>query len=237
MRLNLIITNLLLLLLTLSVAEFAFAYSRTDLAQGSLAYKSSNPIIHTVQEDESLWKIAKKFDVDFKKLAAINAIENPDLIFPGSKLIIKIQEDGSILVKNKEKALENSMPFNFRPRQVIAHVTLPDPNDVFAPPNPTVSYEVKEAVLKPVQKTLEKPLVFKTFEKFVRWLSSSLGYPSDMTQARGQANFDPPTSPTYLHSETLHVDTSSGKGSKLAVFIDNFSSHVTSTISPPPKSL
>ena len=65
MRLNLITANLLLLLLTLSVVEFAFAYSRTDLAQGSLAYKSSNPIIHTVQEDESLWKIAKKFDVDF----------------------------------------------------------------------------------------------------------------------------------------------------------------------------
>ena len=237
MRLNLITVNLLLLLLTLSVAEFAFAYSRTDLAQGSLAYKSSNPIIHTVQEDESLWKIAKKFDVDFKKLAAINAIEDPDLIFPGSKLIIKIQEDGSILVKNKEEALANSMPFNFTPRQVIAHVTLPDPNDVFAPPNPTVSYEVKEAVLKPVQKTLEKPLVFKTFEKFVRWLSSSLGYPSDMTQARGQASFDPPTSPTYLHSEILNVDVSKREGSDVASFLDSFSSHIVETASPPPKSL
>jgi len=225
------------LLMTLFITESAFAVSRTDFFQGSLNYKSSKPIIHTVQENESLWQIARNFDVDFRQLAKINGLNNPDMIFPGTKLIIKIQDDGSILVMEKEEIVAGILPFNYTPAKTIAHVSLPNKDDPFAPENPSVSYEVKAPVLKPVQQTVKETLVFKTFEKFVQWLSSSLGYPTDMTKARGQASFDPPTSPTYLNSESLHVDTSSGKESKLAVFIDNFSSHITSTTSPPPKSL
>ena len=137
----------------------------------------------------------------------------------------------------KEETVTGILPLNYTPAKTIVHVSLPNKDDPFAPENPTVSYEVKAPVLKPAEQTVKETLVFKTFEKFVQWLSSSLGYPTDMTKARGQASFDPPTSPTYLNSESLHVDTSSGKESKLAVFIDNFSSHITSTTSPPPKSL
>jgi len=180
-------------------------------------------------------KIIKKYGANFSQTIAINGIINPDLIIPGHK--IKLQTDGSILVMKKKEPVTGILPFNYTPTKFIAHVSLPNKDDPFAPENPSVSYEVKEAVLKPVEQTIQEALVFKTFEKFVQWLSSSLGYPTDMTKARGQASFDPPTSPTYLHSETLHVDTSSGKGSKLAAFLDNFSSHITSTTSPPPKSL
>ena len=226
-------TFLTFLLMPLFITEFSFANSRMEVFQGSLTYKPSNHIIHTVQKNESLWKIAKRFDVDFTKLVKSNGLDNPDRIFPGNKLIVKIQEDGSILVTHNQ--------FNYTPKQIIAHVTLPNKEDVFAPENPSVSYEVKEAVLEPVRQTLKEPLVFKTFEKFVRWLSSSLGYSSDMIQTRGQtrgqASFDPPTSPTYLHSNSLHVDATGGNGSELAAFLDNYSSHITSATSPPPKSL
>ena len=95
-------TFLTFLLMTLFIAESALAVSRTDFFQGSLNYKSSKPIIHTVQENESLWQIAREFDVDFRQLAIINGLNNPDMIFPGTKLIIKIQDDGSILVMEKE---------------------------------------------------------------------------------------------------------------------------------------
>ena len=228
---------LVYLLMTLFITESAFAVSRTDFFQGSVNYKSSKPIIHTVQENESLWQIARNFDVDFRQLAKINGLNNPDMIFPGTKLIIKIQDDGSILVMEKEEIVAGILPFNYTPAKTIAHVSLPNKDDPFAPENPSVSYEVKAPVLKPVQQTVKETLVFKTFEKFVQWLSSSLGYPTDMTQARGQASFDPPTSPPYLNSESLHADTASGKESELAAFLDNFSSHITSTTSPPPKSL
>ena len=228
---------LVYLLMTLFITESAFAVSRTDFFQGSVNYKSSKPIIHTVQENESLWQIARNFDVDFRQLAKINGLNNPDMIFPGTKLIIKIQDDGSILVMEKEEIVAGILPFNYTPAKTIDHVSLPSKDDPFAPENPSVSYEVTPPVLKPVQQSVKETLVFKTFEKFVQWLSSSLGYPTDMTKARGQASFDPPTSPTYLHSESLHADTASGKESELAAFLDNFSSHITSTTSPPPKSL
>tara|TARA_B100001750_G_scaffold224922_1_gene216403 strand:+ start:74 stop:769 length:696 start_codon:yes stop_codon:yes gene_type:complete len=224
-------TFLTFLLMTPFITESALAVSRTDFFQGSLNYKPSKHIIHTVQENESLWKIASEFGVDFRQLASINGLNNPDMIFPGTKLIIKIQDDGSVWV------MKNILPLNYTPAKTIVHVSLPNKDDPFAPENPTVSYEVKAPVLKPAEQTVKETLVFKTFEKFVRWLSSSLGYSSDLIQTRGQASFDPPTSPTYLHSETLHIDTSSEKESELAVFIDNFSSHITRPTSPPPKSL
>ena len=224
------------LLMPLFITEFSFANSRMEVFQGSLAYKPIY-IIHTVQKNESIWKIAKRFDVDFAKLVKRNVLDNPDLIFPGNKLIVKIQEDGSILVMPNQKPEIGTLPFNYTPKQVVPVVTHPNKEDVFAPENPSVSYEVKAAVLKPVRQTIKEPLVFKTFEKFVRWLSSSLGYSSDMIQTRGQASFDPPTSPTYLHSNSLHVDATGRNGSELAAFLDNYSSHITSATSPPPKSL
>ena len=236
MRINSTITILVFLLMTLFITEFAFAYPRSSDIQGSRTYTQSNHITHTVQKNESLWAIAKQFDVDFTRLAEINGLNNPDLIFPGNKLMIKIQDDGSILVGDKLEAPKN-IPFNYTPRQVIAHVTHPDPNDVFAPSNPTVTYEVKEAVLKPIQKTFKEPLIFKTFEKFVRWLSSSLGYSSDLTQARSHGSFDPPTGPTFLHSGSPSTNSLLKNTGAIAPFLDSFSSHIADTASPPPKAL
>ena len=236
MKANSTLTFLIFLMMTMFVTEFAFAYSRSAGIRGSRTYTQSNHITHTVQKNESLWEIAKQFDVDFAKLAEINGLNNPDLIFPGNKLVITIQGDGSIVVGNKVDPAQ-SLPFNYTPRQVIAHVSLPDPSDIFSPSNPTVSYEVKEAVLEPIQKTFKDPLIFKTFEKFVRWLSSSLGFPSDMTQARSHASFDPPTSPTYLNSDVVTIYASGSNGDQIAPFRDIFSSYITAPTSPPPKSL
>ena len=234
-------TFLTFLLMPLFITEFSFANSRMEVFQGSLAYKPSNHIIHTVRKNENLSQIAKRCNADVKKLASINGLDNPDLIYPGKKLKVKCRQDGYIIASFLEKANQkpamSTLPFNYTPEQVIAHVTLPNKEDVFAPENPSVSYEVKAAVLEPVRKTIKEPLIFKTFEKFVRWLSSSLGYSSDMIQTRGQASFDPPTSPTYLHSNSLHLDATGGNGSELAPFLDNYSSHITSATSPPPKSL
>ena len=230
-------TFLTFLLIPLFITESAFAVSRTDFFRGSLNYKPSKHIIHTVQENESLWQIAREFDVDFRQLANINGLNNPDMIFPGTKLIIKIQDDGSIWVMKKEKIPTGILPLYYTPEKTIAHVSLPNKDDPFAPENPTVSYEVKAPVLKPAEQTVKETLVFKTFEQFVRWLSSSLGYSSDMIQTRGQTSFDPPTSPTYLHSNSLQVNATSGFGSELVAFLDNYSSHITSATSPPPKSL
>jgi LysM repeat protein len=237
MKANSTILFLVSLVMILFITEVAFAYPRASSFPGSRGYTAPKQVVHTVQENESLWAIAKRFDVDFTKLAEINGLDNPDLIFPGNKLVIKIQVDGSIMVMDSEEPAMGSLPFNYTPRQVIAHVTLPNKDDVFAPANPTVSYEVKEAVLKPVRKTSREPLVFKTFEKFVRWLSGSLGYSNDMTQARSHGSFDPPTGPTFLHSGSISVIGLLQNGDGIAPFLDNYSSYISSITSPPPKSL
>ena len=234
-------TFLTFLLMPLFITEFSFANSGMEVFQGSIAYKLSNYTNYTIRKNDSVTQIAKQCGWDRKKLAQINGLINPDLIYPGKILKVKCQKDGSIissfLEKVNQKPKMGTLPFNFTPQQVVPVVTHPNKEDVFAPENPSVSYEVKAAVLKPVRQTIKEPLVFKTFEKFVRWLSSSLGYSSDMIQTRGQASFDPPTSPTYLHSNSLHVDATGGNGSELIAFLDNYSSHITSTTSPPPKSL
>ena len=234
-------TFLIFLLMPLFITEYSFANSRMEVFQGSVAYKLSNYINHIVQKNDNVTQIAKQCNWDPKKLALINGLDNPDLIYPGKTLKVKCRKDGSIIAsfleKTNQKPKMGTLPFNYTPKHIVAHVTLPNKEDIFAPENPSVFYEVKEAVLEPVRKTLKKPLVFKTFEKFVRWLSSSLGYSSDIIQTNGQASFDPPTSPTYLHSNNLNVDATGGNGVQLAAFLDNYSSHITSATSPPPKSL
>ena len=237
MKANSTIAFLVFLVMTLFTTEVAFAYPRANSFPGSRGYIQPKHVVHTVQENESLWEIARRFDVDFTRLAEINGLDNPDLIYPGNKLIIKIQLDGSIMVMENEEPAIESLPFNYIPRQVIAHVTYPDKDNVFAPANPVVSYEVKEAVVKPVRETFKKPLIFKTFEKFVRWLSGSLGYSSDMTQARGQSSFDPPTGPTFLHSSSISASNLLNSLGVVTPFLDNLSSHIADTTSPPPKSL
>ena len=232
-------TFLTFLLMPLFITEFSFANSRLEVFQGSLAYKLSNYTNYIIRKNDNVTQIAKQCGWDRKKLAQINGLINPDLIHPGKILKVKCQKDGSIissfLEKVNQKPKMGTLPFNFTPQKVVPVVTHPNKEDVFAPENPSVSYEVKAAILKPIRQTIKEPLVFKTFEKFVRWLSSSLGYSSDMIQTRGQASFDPPTSPIYLHSSSLNVDATDGNGIKLAAFLDNYSSHIISATSPPPK--
>ena len=50
---------------------------------------TGNEITYTVKAGDILFNIAKKYGVDFKKLAADNGLSNPNLIYPGQILIIK----------------------------------------------------------------------------------------------------------------------------------------------------
>lgn len=45
-------------------------------------------VIYTVQSGDSLWSIAKKYQTTIPYILMVNEIENPDLIYPGQKLLI-----------------------------------------------------------------------------------------------------------------------------------------------------
>ncbi|GAJ99003.1 SafA/ExsA family spore coat assembly protein [Geomicrobium sp. JCM 19055] len=43
--------------------------------------------IHIVQKGDTLWNLAKKYDVNFEELKAANTqIANPDMVMPGMKI-------------------------------------------------------------------------------------------------------------------------------------------------------
>lgn len=52
-------------------------------------------IIHTVQKGDTLWGISQKFGVTVNFLANQNGIKNPNLIYPGQKIIIEESEYSS----------------------------------------------------------------------------------------------------------------------------------------------
>ncbi len=59
---------------------------------------------YTVVQGDVLWKIAKKYDTTWEKLAEINELKNPNLIFPGQKIMIKKEEKAEVVVKPEEKS-------------------------------------------------------------------------------------------------------------------------------------
>jgi morphogenetic protein associated with SpoVID len=58
--------------------------------------------IHIVQKGDTLWKIAKKYGVDFEELKKMNSqLSNPDMIMPGMKIKVP---GGSVSVKKEGMA-------------------------------------------------------------------------------------------------------------------------------------
>jgi len=79
----------------------------SDIAKSYILYRHERRKVRDekmkVLNAKSLDIVSKNFDLNFTKLAEINGLENPDLIFPGNQLIIKIQSDHTILVVDKEE--------------------------------------------------------------------------------------------------------------------------------------
>lgn len=46
------------------------------------------PKVYVVQKGDTVYKIAKKFGLDWRELAGYNHLGNPDLIYPGERLFI-----------------------------------------------------------------------------------------------------------------------------------------------------
>ena len=62
---------------------------------------------YTVKKGDTLWAIAQAYNTTFMKLAEINSIENPDIIFPGQ--VIKTVEAANENVSNTESVTEESL--------------------------------------------------------------------------------------------------------------------------------
>ena len=204
--------------------------------QSALAQKASSrpevmthEVIHTVQQNESLWQIAKYFGIDPFLLAQLNNLDNPDMIFPGNKLTIEVQSDFSLRVVDQAAGKKPGLD-----SQILLQVTHPSRDDIFAPENPLV--EMTETISGPRRAASPNALVFKTFFEFVEWL---VGDESDFkpTKAASSPSFDPsPGAPYTISSriDILHI-LSGGTGAYSPD--DLYKPPARGSLSPPPKAL
>ncbi|MCL2611030.1 MAG: DUF3794 domain-containing protein [Defluviitaleaceae bacterium] len=67
-------------LTTEAITDVSFSELGTD--------DSASMTVYIVQRGDTLWKIAKRYKTSPDELASVNEIEDPNLVFPGQKLII-----------------------------------------------------------------------------------------------------------------------------------------------------
>ena len=198
-------------------------------------FPPAQKITHTIQKGESLWTIARYFGVDLSKVVALNNLDNPDLIFPGKKLVIEIQKDQSIRVTAGPAAIELPV-FPVRESQPIARVVLPDKDNIFAPEVPVASYQKKDVISQQRGTRLGTfTVVFKSFLEFVEWLSGESAQ-HKQAQASGPHHVDPSPASPYTTSSAFHQEAPFGTGQDIFAQPTFFNSHISDSLSPPPKS-
>lgn len=57
---------------------------------------------YTVQEGDSLYKIASEYEIDMKTLRAVNGLEIDDYIYPNQKLLVPKSNYGIYIVNDSE---------------------------------------------------------------------------------------------------------------------------------------
>lgn len=88
--------------------------------------------IHIVQQGDTLWKLAKKYNVDFEQLKVVNShLSNPDVIMPGMKIKIPT---GGVPVKKQIAKKEESIQAKEQPKEAPKkEVKAPEPPVVQKP--------------------------------------------------------------------------------------------------------
>ncbi|KHE70325.1 hypothetical protein LD39_11745 [Halobacillus sp. BBL2006] len=106
--------------------------------------------IHIVQKGDTLWKIAKKYGVDFEELKSVNTqLSNPDMIMPGMK--IKVPQGTKQVKKEMPK---KEMPKKEMPKKEMP--SMPPYKENVPKPIPIIKEDEKKPVAKGV---MEKPMM------------------------------------------------------------------------------
>ena len=210
---------------------------------------------HAVQKGESMWTISRKEEVDFPKLKSLNNLDNPDQIHPGQILIlpdkllftalnypvewahrnvnVEIQKDESVRVT---AGPVEPPAFLAMESQAIAHVLYPDADDIFAPEVPVASYQKKDMISQQRGTRMGAfTVVFKSFLEFVEWLSGE-STQHKQTHASGPHQVDPSPASPFTTSSAFHQRVPFGEGQNIFAQHTFFNSHISDSLSPPPKS-
>jgi morphogenetic protein associated with SpoVID len=106
--------------------------------------------IHIVQKGDTLWKIAKKYGVNFEELKKLNSqLSNPDMIMPGMK--VKVPTTGGTIKKEAPMGHKPGTTINLGAKKEAPHAEHP-----FAKEKPL---PIKEVPKKEVPIVKEKPII------------------------------------------------------------------------------
>jgi morphogenetic protein associated with SpoVID len=125
--------------------------------------------IHIVQKGDTLWKIAKKYGVDFEELKKMNSqLSNPDLIMPGMKIKVPssgvpVKNETKVSFSGKKEMPKSEHPFaKEKPKQVM-EVTDTKPKEMPKSEHPFAKEKPKQVMdvtdTKPKEVPKEKPSV------------------------------------------------------------------------------
>lgn len=67
---------------------------------------------YTVRKNDTLWAIARKHRTHWKKLAKLNHLENPNLIYVGQELLIPIQKRHIFSIRKQPASVFRIMETN-----------------------------------------------------------------------------------------------------------------------------
>ena len=233
MKINKTFIPLVILLVTFVVTgdanNFVFASPDYDRMNVELSQPSKVIKKHTVQDNENLTVIGKKYNTSVTRIADLNKLVNPNLVIRGQELKVEFLENKSIRVG---PAASKSVNFP-QGRKVIEHVIYPDKNDLFAPANPVVTYEIVEATLPQPEGSLGQSKTFKSWMSFIKWLKGS-DY-SKQTKGAGTDRVNPSPTTPYMVSAVSDSDTAFNNYLSVPDNQALFDSHFPDTSSPPPK--
>jgi morphogenetic protein associated with SpoVID len=145
--------------------------------------------IHIVQKGDTLWKIAKKYGVNFEELKTMNAqLSNPDMIMPGMK--IKVPTSGGS-IKKEVAGANKEAPINYGMKK-----EMPKAEHPFKEEKPK-TIPVAE---KPVEKPKPKPYTPKMPQPVIPEIDINNYYMMNMANMQTQPKEKPkmPPKPTNI---------------------------------------
>ena len=123
--------------------------------------------IHIVQKGDTLWKIAKKYGVNFEELKKLNSqLSNPDMIMPGMK--IKVPTSGGNIKKETQTGTGGAkINLGSKKEQPIKEQPIAKEKPIKEMPVQTPKKAVKEVPVKEVP-VKEVPVEIPVKEKPLR---------------------------------------------------------------------
>ncbi|MCA1031895.1 SafA/ExsA family spore coat assembly protein [Bacillus timonensis] len=106
--------------------------------------------IHIVQKGDTLWKIAKKYGVNFEELKQMNSqLSNPDMIMPGMKIkvpsgSVPVKKESQVQAGQSKEYVKKEAKINMAPKKEMQKVEHPF-KDLAPKPTPVVKGEEEKA--------------------------------------------------------------------------------------------